>query len=78
MIRSIRIFIFNDFKRANQFKTLPLTGPSFIWLFTIILFFNFIGLCPYIFTPTRSLSLSMFIASTIMYLLDRSPFFTKN
>ena len=78
IISSLNMAIFKEFKTLTSFKAVPLRGVTFSWVFIRIMLFNLMGLTPYIFTPTRSISLTMFIAASFMYFLDWSSFMNKS
>ena len=64
--------LLNEFKIPIAGKIIPCSLSFFTWLFLGCCTINFIGLTPYTFTPSRSISLTIGLAFCVWFFIDIS------
>ena len=67
---SIFTSLFNEFSLPLGGKVTPFSISLFVWIFIFCCSINFIGLIPYVFTPSSRISLTLGIAIRVWILME--------
>ncbi len=62
--------LFTEFKIPIAGKVVPCRLNFFTWLFLVCCTINFMGLTPYTFTPSRSISFTLGLAFSVWFFID--------